>query len=124
MPPLPIPFSKINQQELQIETAFSGARPQFHLDQRLEDSVLRGPRDNEKQRQRKETKEREIHRERSGESVRHRHRTKPEAREMETDRKTDSFTKTEINKEEKQRWENRERGEMERNCMETETGRN
>ena len=40
--PLPIPFSKISQQELQIEKAFSGARPQFHLDQRLEDSVLRG----------------------------------------------------------------------------------
>ena len=42
MPPLSIPFSKISQQELQIEKAFSGARPQFRLDQRLEDSVLRG----------------------------------------------------------------------------------
>jgi len=42
MPPLSIPFSKISQQELQIEKAFSGARSQFRLDQRLEDSVLRG----------------------------------------------------------------------------------
>lgn len=38
----PIAFSKIHHQELRIERALSRARLQFHLDQELEDSVLRG----------------------------------------------------------------------------------
>lgn len=102
-PPLRIPCSKINQQELQIEKAFSGARPQFHLDQRLEDSVLRGQEIMRNRDKRKETKEREIHRERSGESLRQ--DTGPNQRQgkwKQTEKQTCPLRQTEINKEEKQ----------------------
>ena len=44
--------------------------------------------------------------------------------ETETEKQTPPLRQTEINNEEKQRWENREHVEMKRKCMDTETGRN
>ena len=88
--PLPIPFSKISQQELQIEKAFSGARPQFHLDQRLEDSVLRGQqivRSRDRDQGERDTP-REIRR---GSETQMQERTRDKG---DGNRKTDSSTKT------------------------------
>lgn len=121
--PLPIPFSKISQQELQIEKAFSGAIPQFHLDQRLEDSVLRGQQIMRSRDRERDQGERDTPREiRRGSETQDpganqgQGRWKQKNRLLHEDRQR--LTKR------RNRWESREHVGMERNCMETETGRN